>query len=148
MALFQNENGIISTGLVPRLSGTGNGTRSGVMATGAAAASAASSINVQARRNIYYALSYMLLLPRVTWSGNQYEFVLCGFGYAINSVTLTYQLPLLAIYTSSFINPIIYVIKYERFCKAVVLAFPGLRRRQRDGTTLPSTQLHNALTSI
>lgn len=138
MALVHNEG----------LPGTGNGTISGVMATGAAAVVTASSITVKARRNIYYTLSYTVLLHLVTWSGNQFAFVLYGFGYAINSATLAYQLPLLAIYTSSLINPIIYTIKYEQFRKAAISAFPGLRRHRDDTITLPTKHLHSALASF
>ena len=79
---------------------------------------------MRARRNIYYTLSYTVTLHVLMWSGNQIQFLMTGFGFVINTSALWFTIPLLAIYVSSFINPIIYVLKYERFRDAVKTVFP------------------------
>ena len=95
--------------------------------------------HMRARRNIYYTLSYTLVLHVITWSGNQIEFLMYGFGFALDTTALWFTIPLLAIYVSSFINPIIYAIKYERFREAVKTTFPCLKTfavREQNVTTI------------
>ena len=110
-------------------------------------------MHTRARRNIYYTLGYTLSVHVITWSGNQIQFLLTGFGFAVNSTDWSYTIPLLAIYISNFVNPIIYVIKYERFREAVITLCPILKpfatRHFNSSETIESThhQLQAKLSS-
>lgn len=116
----------------------------GMMQSGEAA-TAANQAQMRATRNIYYTLSYTLCLHFITWSDNQFEFLLYGYGYAIIFSSLAFQLPLLAIYMSSFINPIIYTMKYEQFRKAILSAFPCVRRFDAEAQSSHSSKTNNVL---
>ena len=78
----------------------------------------------KARRNIYRTLFIIIVIHMVAWSGNQVQFLLFGFGFPFDTTSLITQLPLLAVYLSTFINPIIYIIKYEKFRRAVLASLP------------------------
>jgi hypothetical protein len=76
-------------------------------------------MHTKAKRNIYYTLGFTMAVHVITWSGNTFEFLLRAYGVYIDSNSLYFILPVLAIYGSSLINPIIYTIKYERFRRAI-----------------------------
>jgi hypothetical protein len=76
-------------------------------------------MHTKAKRNIYYTLGFTMAVHVITWSGNTFQFLLRAYGVYIDSNSLYFVLPVLAIYGSSLINPIIYTIKYERFRRAI-----------------------------
>lgn len=53
------------------------------------------------------------------WSVAQSLYVAYSFGYPLDFTSALYSAPVAMIYVSSCANPIIYVLKYERFRKAV-----------------------------
>ena len=77
----------------------------------------------KARNNVAITLFYSLILHFLASGGNQILVLLYGFGYSYDTTALLPQLFALALYFNSCINPIIYVIKYERFRLTVKTLF-------------------------
>jgi hypothetical protein len=76
-----------------------------------------SKVNV----NVFRTLTYMLVTHTVTWGGNQYQNLAFTFGRSLKTTSLSYQLLLLAVYFSSCINPVIYLVKYDNLRHAARL---------------------------
>ena len=74
---------------------------------------------LKARANAVIVLMYTVMLHIITWTGYQILVLLAAFGYTFLTTDLVAQILLLATYIGGCINPVIYVIRYEKFRQAV-----------------------------
>lgn len=77
------------------------------------------SAYARARGNIFKMLVIAIVIHITFWSVAQSLYVAYSFGYPLDFTSALYSAPVAMIYVSSCANPIIYVLKYERFRKAV-----------------------------
>ena len=76
----------------------------------------------KARVNVAIMLFYSVILHVSCWSGNHVVIFMASFNYYIATTDIIYQMLLLATCFSSCINPIIYVLRYEKFRRAAKYA--------------------------
>jgi hypothetical protein len=70
------------------------------------------------RLNITITVFYTLVIHLLSWLGQQIIVFMSVFGYTIVPTGALFQLLQLATYISSSVNPIIYIIKYDKFRQA------------------------------
>jgi hypothetical protein len=113
-----------------------------------------SGLHARARRNIYYTLSYSLVSHVLAWSINQIQFLVRGFGVVIDVNSLFFVIGILTIYAGCLVNPIIYIIKYERFRNAVrkelasLFSYFGFKNQLVADVSIISSPTHKIVTSI
>lgn len=89
-----------------------------------------------ARRNVALTVFYTIILHIITWTGSQVQLLFSTFGYALDSNSPLAQVLQLLIYCNSCVNPIIYVIKYERFREGVARIIRQLSKTATVSVTL------------
>ena len=75
------------------------------------------SIKARARRNVVKTLAIIVVCYLLCNSWNQFLFLAHNFGYPIDYAGVFYNFTVIAMFANSFINPIIYVLKYEPYQK-------------------------------
>ncbi len=114
--------------------------------TGAAAAAAAASASGsqqksgsrgaylhRARKNVVITLLLTAITHIIMWTPNQTQLMMSAYGTPLDMTGVGFQLGLLAVYSNSCINPVIYMVKYERFRHAVNLMASRLRHWRLSG---------------
>lgn len=81
--------------------------------------------STRAQKNVILTVLYTVILHVLTWTGNQVFFLMAACGSPLNMTSVS-QVLQLAVYTSSCVNPFIYIIKYERFRDAAKLTYQRL----------------------
>ena len=87
-------------------------------------APSASIMITRVRRNIFVTLTYAIIIHVLSWSVNQALYLAYLFGFNPYFSSALYSVPVALVYLSTCCNPIIYLLKYERFRAAVMEAFP------------------------
>lgn len=82
---------------------------------------------LKASHNVAITVFYTLIIHVLSWTGNQVQVLMTAFGYTLDVTTNLYQILLLAIYTNSCVNPIVYAIKYTQFRRAIKRLIPCSR---------------------
>ena len=75
------------------------------------------------RRNIFKTLIYAITIHVLSWTVNQLLYLSYLLGYALNFTSVLYNVAVALVYVSTCSNPIIYLLKYERFRAAAKEAF-------------------------
>ena len=91
--------------------------------------SSENNVYTRARRNIFKTLYHVIIVHVISWSINQILFLAYMFGYPLNFTSLLYQISVAMIYMSTCANPIVYLLKYEKFRKAVKTSFLKVKQR-------------------
>jgi hypothetical protein len=73
-----------------------------------------------ASHNVAITVLYTVVIHVVAWIGNQVQFLLTVFGYVNIPSSPLNQILLLATYLTSSVNPVIYVMKYKEFRRALI----------------------------
>ena len=77
------------------------------------------------RRNVFKILACAVSIHVISWIVNQCLIFAYAFGYALDFTSILYNVALAAVYLSTCANPVIYVLKYQRFRVAMRQAFCG-----------------------
>ena len=83
----------------------------------------ANIIVMRVRRNVFKTLMYVIIIHVLSWSVNQALYLAYLFGYNLYFSSALHSVPLVLVFLSTCSNPIIYLLKYERFRTAVTEAF-------------------------
>ena len=86
-------------------------------------ATTSSNTFTRVRRNIFKTLIYAIIIHVLSWVLNQFLYLAYLLGYPLNFASVLYNVAVALIYVSTCSNPIIYLLKYERFRKAAKEAF-------------------------
>lgn len=73
----------------------------------------------RASHNVAITVLYTLIIHVIAWSGNQVQVLMTSFGFVVDTSSSLYQILLLATYCTSCVNPVVYVIKYKEFRRAI-----------------------------
>lgn len=82
----------------------------------------------RASHNVAITVLYTVVIHIVAWTGNQVLTLSTAFGYVNNPASQLNQFLLLATYLTSGVNPVIYVMKYNEFRRALRASFTALYR--------------------
>ena len=72
-----------------------------------------------AKKNVIKTLGMVSVCFLICWSGNSIYLLLYAVGYQVNFNSVLYHLTVVAVFMNSFINPIVYAVKYDPFKKRV-----------------------------
>lgn len=84
---------------------------------------------VRAQRNVILTVFYAIALHVFTWTGYQVFLMMAALDTPLSTTSPLSQLLQLGVYTNSCVNPIVYVVKYERFREAAKLVCRHWLRR-------------------
>jgi hypothetical protein len=84
---------------------------------------------VRAQRNVILTVFYAIVLHAFTWTGYQVFLMMAALDTPLSTTSPLSQVLQLGVYTNSCVNPIVYVVKYERFRKAAKLVCRHWLRR-------------------
>ena len=91
-------------------------------------------IVANAKRNVIQTLAIVSACLLVCWLGNSIYLLLYTVGYNVNFNSVFYHMTVVAVFMNSFINPLVYAVKYKSFKKRVrnVICFKKRKRTQAD----------------